>query len=120
MIKNITGYNGVRVNGVASTWPAFYNTPTPTIGIGSMRYNGNSRCIEVSDGTNWMMLADAQVSIELDSFAKSAIDWAHTKMAKELELQKLAAKHPAVAEALAAVTHAEEQVRIVAALVDTA
>jgi hypothetical protein len=40
------------------------------------------------------------------------------KMAEEARIKELAAKHPTVADALEAVAKAEEQVRIVAALVD--
>ena len=37
----------------------------------------------------------------------------------ENRVKELAAKHPSIADALEAVAHAEEQVRIVAALVET-
>ena len=40
-------------------------------------------------------------------------------MAEETRFKELAAKHPSVADALAAVAKAEEQVKIVAALVET-
>jgi hypothetical protein len=39
-------------------------------------------------------------------------------MAEEARIRELAAKHPTVADALDAVARAEEQVKIVAALVD--
>ena len=49
---------------------------------------------------------------------QEAIQWVWHKMEEEKRMLELAKKHPSVADALAAVTHAEEQVRIVAALVD--
>ena len=50
---------------------------------------------------------------------QSILQWARLKIAEEARIRELADKHPTVADAIKAVKHAEEQVRVVAALVDT-
>ena len=118
MIKTIIGNNGVTVHNAATHWPYFSSNGTQ-LGVGNMRYNGNNQTIEVYDGMVWMALTGAHASIELEPATQSAIRWVHAKITEEHRLRELGDKHPAVADALAAVAKAEEQVRIVAALVDT-
>ena len=87
--------------------------------MGQLRYNGSSQNMEVYDGNLWIAMASACPTVELAPHVQAVVNWAQIKMAEETQLQQLAAKHPTVADALAAVAKAEEQVRIVAALVDT-
>ena len=122
MIKNITPGSGITINNNYSTWPSFYNTVSSTGNslVGQLRYNGSSQNMEVYDGNSWITMAGAWPTIELAPHVQAVVTWAQTKMAEESRIRELAAKHPAVADALEAVTRAEEQVRIMAALVDTA
>ena len=121
MIKNITTGTGLTINNNYSSWPSFYNTVSSTGNslVGQLRYNGSSQNMEVYDGNSWIIMAGAWPTIELSPHVQSVVNWAQCKMAEETRLQQLAAKHPTVADALAAVAKAEEQVQIVAALVDT-
>jgi hypothetical protein len=48
------------------------------------------------------------------------LQWARQKRNDEQEIQRLAEKHPAMADAMEALNRAQDQVRIIAALVDTA
>lgn len=57
------------------------------------------------------------VSIGLSGEAETVLRWARTKMAEEIELEQLARKNAAVADALAAVKTAESQLKIVVELV---
>ena len=122
MIKGINTGIGVQVTGGYVSWPTFYNTSTASNNtlVGQVRYNGASQNFEVYDGNSWLMVGSSYPSIELSSDVQSVVSWAKIKMAEEARIQELAAKHPAVAEALRAVEQAEEQVKIVAALVDNA
>jgi len=123
MIKSINGGTGIQVNGGNyNTWPTFYNTAQSTgnTAIGQVRYNGSSQNLEVYDGNSWLIMSSAYPTIELSGDVQSVLSWARMKMAEESRIKELAAKHPAVADALEAVAKAEEQVKIVAALVDTA
>ena len=65
-------------------------------------------------------MGNSYPTIDLAPHVQAVVAWAQIKMAEESRLKELAAKHPTVADALAAVAKAEEQVKIVAALVDTA
>ena len=121
MIKSITGGPGIQINGGNySTWPSFYNTAQSTgnTAIGQVRYNGSSQNLEVYDGSSWLTMVSNYPTIELSGDVQSVLNWARMKMAEEHRIKELAAKHPAVADALAAVEQAQEQVRVVTALVD--
>ena len=121
MIKNITPGPGITINNNHSTWPSFYNTVSSTGNslIGQLRYNGSSQNLEVFDGNTWLAMTSGYPTIELAPHVQAVVAWAQTKMAEESRLKELAAKHPSVADALNALAQAEEQVQIVAALVDT-
>jgi len=120
MIKNISPGTGITINGGHASWPSFYNSPSSNSLVGQMRYNGSNQNIEVYDGNSWLMMGSSYPTIELAPHVQAVVTWAQIKMAEESRLKELAAKHPSVADALEAVKHAEEQVKIVAALVDTA
>jgi len=122
MIKNIIPGSGITVNNSHSSWPSFYNTVGSTGNnlVGQMRYNGSGQYIEVYDGSSWLAMGTAYPTIELAPHVQAVVVWAQIKMAEESRLQELAARHPSVADALDALKKAEEQVQIVAALVDTA
>ena len=121
MIKSINGGNGITINSGYTTWPQFYNSPSTSGNtlIGQIRYNGSSQNFEVYDGNSWLMLASNYPTVELTGDVQAILNWAREKIHEENRVKELAAKHPSVADALAAVAHAEEQVRIVTALVNT-
>lgn len=121
MIKSINGGPGIQINNGSLSWPSFYNnaaTSGNTL-IGQVRYSGSSQNLEVYDGNNWLMISGSYPMIELSGEVQSILSWARIKMAEEERIKQLAAKHPSVADALQAVAYAEEQVRIVTALVET-
>lgn len=121
MIKNITPGSGININNNYSTWPSFYNTVNSTGNslVGQLRYNGSNQSLEVYDGNTWLTMTSGYPTVELAPHVQAVVAWAQTKMAEESRIRELAAKHPAVADALEALKRAEEQVQIVTALVDT-
>ena len=121
MIKGINTGTGLTVNNGYTSWPNFYNNSASNGNtlVGQMRYNGSAQCIEVYDGMTWLSMGSSYPTIELAPHVQAVVTWAQTKMAEESRLKALAAKHPTVADALEAVKRAEEQVQIVAALVET-
>ena len=121
MIKNITPGTGIHINHNHSSWPSFYNTAATTGNtlIGQLRYNGSTQSIEVYDGSVWLTIPNTYPAIELTGEAQMILNWARTKMLEESRIKELADKHPSVADALAAVDKAEEQVCIMVALADT-
>ena len=86
-------------------------------GVGNLRFNTREQRLEVYDGMTWLELNTPHASVGLNGAAEEAIDWVRRQMEQEHRLEALAKQHPAVADALAAVAKAQEQVRIVAALV---
>ena len=119
MIKNITVGPGLTITNNYSNWPTFYNNSASANNtlVGQVRYNGSAQCMAVYDGMTWIGMSSAYPTIELSPHVQAAIDWVRIKMAEESRLKELAEKHPAVADALEALKRAEEQVQIVAALV---
>lgn len=114
MIRNLTAGYGIHVSGNSFSTP-FIDMTRPSAGM--VRYNNNN--LEIYDGANWMIMQSSYPQVELTGEVQSILTWARGKMAEEARIKELAAKHPTVADALKAVEQAEEQVRIVAALVDT-
>jgi len=115
MIRNLTAGYGIHVTNNGYSTP-YIDPNRPSAGM--VRYLNNN--LEIYDGSTWMMIQSSYPQVELSGHVQAVINWAEKKMAEEARVKELAAKHPTVADALEAVKQAEEQVRIVAALVDTA
>jgi len=115
MIRNITPGPGIHVSG------SVYNAPyvdSNRASAGIVRFISNN--FEVYDGAAWLPLQSSYPQIELDGVTQEALQWTRRRMEQEKRLTELAKKHPAVADAMAVVSHAQEQLDIVTALVDTA
>lgn len=119
MIKNISAGQGINITNNYSSWPTFYNSTSSNSLVGQIRYNGTTQHMEVYDGTAWLTMSTTYPTIELSSDVQSVLNWARTKMDEEYHIKELAKTNATVADALEAVKRAEEQVRIVAALVQT-
>jgi hypothetical protein len=114
MIKNITNGYGIHIGNNSFSTP-YIDMTRPSAGL--VRYNNNN--LEVYDGNTWMVMQGSYPQIELSSEVQAILGWAYMKMKEESRIQDLARKHTAVADALASVAQAEEQVRVVTALVET-
>ena len=121
MIKGINTGTGLTVNNGYTSWPNFYNNSAANNNtlVGQVRYNGSSQCMEVYDGMTWLTLGASYPSIELAPHVQAVLAWAQKKMAEEAQLKELAQQNPSLKDALDALHRAEEQVKIVAALVTT-
>jgi len=104
------------IGGSANT---YVNANPGAQGVGNLRFNTSGQRLEVYDGSMWQELNMPHASVGLNPDAEAAIEWAHRQMTEERRLEALAKEHPAVADAVAAVAKAQEQVRILAALVET-
>ena len=113
MIRNIASGAGIMVSGSAYSAPYIDNTRASA---GMVRYNNGN--IEVYDGGSWLVLQSSYPTIELDSETREILQWAQNRMVEEERMTSLAAKHPAVADALAVRERADEAVRIAVALCD--
>lgn len=91
----------IQSYGTTPTWyqvDTSYNLPSIT---GAVQWNGNTKCLEVSTGSNWMRI-DNTVEVQHNSQAYDINiigHWVMTKMLEEEELKKLRSKYPALDEA---------------------
>jgi hypothetical protein len=81
-----------------------------------LRYSPNSGNIEVYDGVAWLTLSTSYATVELTPDVQAVVQWAREKIEQEKTIKALAERSPAVADALAAVEHAQEQLDIVTTL----
>jgi hypothetical protein len=73
-----------------------YNLPSIT---GQVRWNGSSKCFEVSDNYNGWMRIDNTIQLTNDPQTSEVLEWAQKKMEYERKLEKLIDKYPAVKDA---------------------
>ena len=116
MIKAIHS-SGRYIQVIGANPSTYVNANSGAQGVGNLRFNTGGQRLEVYDGSSWLELNTSYASIGLNPDAEAAIEWAQRQMTEEKRLAELAKDHPAVADALAAVEKAQEQVKIVAALV---
>jgi hypothetical protein len=116
MIKGINAGGGLTVSNSYSSWPTFYNSNSSNTLVGQVRYNGNNQVLEVYDGNSWLLMGASYPTVDLAPHVQAVVVWAQVKMAEEVRLEALAREHPTVADALATLRRAEEQVKIAAAL----
>ena len=114
MIKSITGGTGITVTGGA---PATTYISPGAQSAGMLRYSPNSGNIEVYDGIAWLTLSIGYATVELTPDVQAVVQWVQEKMDREQMLRALAETSPAVADAVAAVEHAQQQLDIVTTLV---
>lgn len=93
--------------------------PLPYVADAASPMQGAVRCVsnhyEVWNGHSWVPTG-SMVSIDLSHQSKQVMVWAYAKMNEEARMQNLARQHPAVAEALMLVRHAEERLQVVVEL----
>jgi len=86
------------------------------LSAGQMRFNPSTRSIEVYDGHNWVNCAGS-AQVTLSNSAEEILRWAEKKMEQERNWKAMATTNPAVRDAYEKFQQAEEQLRIVEALV---
>jgi hypothetical protein len=116
MIKSISGGNGVQVDNGYFSFPYINNNNSNNPMLGMLRIHGND--LQVFDGHNWILLGGGYPTISLNGVAQSSIDWVQKKIAEEAKAKELAAKHPAVAEALNAINEAHDKLKVIVALTE--
>lgn len=115
MIGSITAGQGLQVDGGYATMP--YVPPNASNPMqGMIRVNGSN--IEVFNGSTWTVMALGYSNVSLNGAAQSAIAWAQQKMAEEASIKELAAKHPAVADAMNTINEAYDKLKVIVALTE--
>jgi hypothetical protein len=98
MIKNIhaRGRYMQIMGGSAST---YVNANPGAQGVGNLRFNTSSQCLEVYDGSSWQELNMPHATVGLSDEAESLLDWAREKRYDEMVFKTLMEKHPGLKEA---------------------
>jgi len=104
----------VRISTINGTVPYIPSSNNPMHGAVRV-INGQQ---EVWNGASWMGMYGGSVTIALTNRAEAIMDWADKKMAQEHSAEELAKTKPAVADALAAAKHAQEQLEIILLLTE--
>jgi len=113
MINNV--YGGSEFLSVQT----YANTPyinNGSLSAGQVRFNPTNRCMEVYDGASWIMLA-SQAEVRLSPGAEEILRWGRRKMEEESNWRKMAETNPTIKDAYEKFKQAEEQLKIVQALV---
>lgn len=113
MIRNLSAGASIQIDHIYSNIP-YINPNMSNPMQGMMRINGND--IQVFDGNTWLTMSGAYPTISLTASAQSAIIWAQQKMAEEASIKELAAKHPAVADAMNTINEAYDKLKVIVAL----
>ena len=95
----------------------YINMNAPSSGM--VRYNGNTKNLEVFDGSSnvWLQMYGQNADIQLSPQVQAVVNWANQRMADELEWEKLAKTNDAVKIALENMKKAKQQLDITAKLV---
>ena len=119
MITGITTNSGGRY---IATSVNQNSPPYPTgnhVNDGDVRFstmNGTAG-FDVCCSGNWVKWMGNTATVSLTPQAVSILDWAEKKMIEEQRIEELARSNPTVADAAEALRAAEEQLRVVVALV---
>jgi len=84
---------------------------------GDMRYDLDSQCIKVFDGSSWQSLAGSVATVELTYEAQSLLDWAARKKNEEMLLEKQAQEHPTIKNLVDEINLKKEQIKMVQTLI---
>ena len=84
---------------------------------GDMRYDLDSQCIKVYDGSSWVSLVSGNATIELSYEAQTLLDWARKKKDEEMLLEKQAEENPAIKDLVEQIKQKQEQIKMVQTLI---
>lgn len=102
----------INSSGGGSTPPYITGGEDPMRGV-IRTINGH---MEAWSGTGWISIPSSSAYIDLAESAKTVLQWAEKKMHDEVRALELAKQYPAVADAVAQLHNAEEQLKVVIAL----
>ena len=104
----------IQISTTGGTMPYIPSSSNPMQGAFRV-INGQQ---EVWNGTSWTAIYGHSATISLTKRREAIMAWAVKKMEQEHRAEELAKSKPAVADALAAVNHAQEQLEIILRLTE--
>lgn len=86
---------------------------------GDMRYDLDSQCIKVFDGSTWQTLTSGVATLELTYEAQSLLDWARDKRNEEALLEKQAQESPTIRDLVEQIKNKKDQIKMVQTLLNS-
>jgi len=84
---------------------------------GDMRYDLDSQCIKVFDGSSWVSMMGSVATVELTYEAESLLNWARKKKDEEMLLEKQAQENPAIRDLVEQIKQKQDQIKMVQTLI---
>ena len=84
---------------------------------GDMRYDLDSQCIKVFDGSSWQSIVGSVATVELTYEAESLLNWAREKREEERLLAKQAQENPAIKDLVEQIKLKQDQIKMVQTLI---
>lgn len=107
----------LQVSGDSSTTYVNKNYGSNTFMTGDMRYDLDSQCIKVFDGSSWQSMVGSMATVELTYEAESLLNWAREKRDEERLLEKQAQENPAIKDLVEQIKNKQDQIKMVQTLI---
>lgn len=114
-----TGGRYITVTGGNSATYINKNYNTNTFMQGDVRYDLDSQCLKVWDGSSWQSLMGSMATVDLSYEAQSLLDWAAKKKNEEMLLEKQAQENPAIKDLVDQIKQKQEQIKMVQTLLNS-
>ena len=82
-----------------TTSPTYVTGFSGMQGVGNIRFNTSSQCMEVYDGNNWIRLNTGSTYLDVSSKTRTILQWAEKKMQEEQRLEEKCKQYPGLAKA---------------------
>ena len=106
----------LQVSGGSATTYVNKNYGSNTFMTGDMRYDFDSQCIKVFDGSSWVTMVGSVATVELTYEAQSLLDWAREKKNEDMLLAKQAQESPAIRDLVEQIKEKQNQIKMVQTL----
>jgi len=107
----------LQVTGGSATTYVNKNYGSNSFMTGDMRYDLDSQCIKVFDGSSWVSIVGSMATVELTYEAQSLLDWARKKKDEDMLLEKQAQENPAIKDLIEQIKQKQDQIKMVQTLI---
>ena len=109
----------LQVTGGSATTYVNKNYSSNSFMTGDMRYDLDSQCMKVFDGSSWQSIIGNVATVELTYEAESLLNWAREKREEERLLAKQAQENPAIKDLVEQIKLKQDQIKMVQTLLNS-
>lgn len=109
----------LQVTGGSASTYVNKNYSGNTFMTGDMRYDLDSQCMKVFDGSSWQSIVTSTATVELTYEAESLLNWAREKREEERLLEKQAQENSAIRDLVEQIKQKQEQIKMVQTLLNS-